>query len=269
MWELPRTWFLDGNVALHIGEVLGSGASATVCKAKLSSTGEVVAVKEVRAADTEKCEQLLQDIRALTSVPCHPNLLGFKAALFCKDSGKLALVLEFMDLGQLAGRIPLKTLAIYSRQILSGLDFLHSLRILHRDIKPPNLLHNSQGQVKIADFGIAKWLQQQEDYADTMVGTKLYMAPERFFGNYSFAADVWAMGVSIHELAQGVNAFASCKSDNEFWSAVEHGSVPPVSMAPELNNFVSRCLAQEPEARATADELLQHAFVSGVASCVC
>ena len=61
--------------------------------------------------------------------------------------------------------------------------------ILRRDVKPPNLLFNSNGQAKIADFGSAKWLQQEEDHASTTLGTKLYMAPERFFGDYAFDAD--------------------------------------------------------------------------------
>ena len=86
-----------------------------------------------------------------------------------------------------------------------ALGFLHSLRILHSDIKLPNLLHNSQGQVKTADFGATKWLQQ-EDFAEAVAGAKLYVAQERFFGNDNFAADIWAMGVSIHELAQGFHA---------------------------------------------------------------
>ena len=253
-----KFFLLHGSVQLRFGGVLGHGACSTVRRCHLDS-GEECAMKEIHTRDVVKREQLLNDVRALTSFPC------LKAVFFCAETEKLSILLEYLDLGCLSGPIQLQFLAGHTRQILSGLDFLHSLCILHRDIKPPNLLHSSLGQTKIADFGIAKWLQDDDDFSSTMVGTRLYMSPERYFGQYSFASDIWAMGLSLHELAVGVHPFSSCRSENEFWGKVFDSAVPSlpgaVPAAADFNDFVGRCVAQEPEQRPTASDLLLHAFV--------
>merc|ERR1711862_215496 len=101
-----------------------------------------------------------------------------------------------MDMGCLAtlkrkigeGTIPLQMLANISRQVICGLHYIHSKRILHRDIKPGNILHNSLGNVKLTDFGLSKSVDGLP--AATPIGTRLYMSPERVAReDYSFAAD--------------------------------------------------------------------------------
>ena len=93
-----------------------------------------------------------------------------------------------------------------------------------------------------------------------MVETRLYMAPERYFGQYSYASDVWSMGLTVHELAGGLNTFSGCSSDAEFWQKVYHNPVALLNL-PTLDDFVARCLEKDPEDRAKTTELLQHMFV--------
>ncbi|GJT03619.1 mitogen-activated protein kinase kinase 5-like protein [Tanacetum coccineum] len=120
-------------------------------------------------------------------------------------------VLQYMDLGSLEKTYLCdeSSLAAVTRQILSGIYYLHTLKIVHRDIKPSNLLINSKNQVKIADFGVSRILEQTTDHCTSPVGTMGYMSPERIKtdinkGKYDgCAGDIWSVGVSILEFYIG------------------------------------------------------------------
>lgn len=128
------------------------------------------------------------------------------------------IALELMDLGTLADLympgevLPEFVIGQIAHQVLAGLDYLHKTRkVIHRDIKPTNLLVNSAGMVKIADFGVSGNLKSTFDAKSTYVGTALYMSvktrnkPERFTGNdYLFDTDIWSFGLTILECAIGV-----------------------------------------------------------------
>lgn len=135
--------------------------------------------------------------------------------------GTLSLCLEYMNNGSLqdivskggcSNEIILSSVAF---QILSGLDFLHSLRIVHRDVKPSNILLSLEGRIKLSDFGLAKTMDLGHSLADSFIGTFEYMAPERLSGeSYSFSSDIWSFGLSIHALAIGKFPYEQKKG---FW----------------------------------------------------
>merc|ERR1712217_428486 len=111
-----------------------------------------------------KREQLLNEIKGLVQAEGCPNLVQWYAGFASKLTNSVHVVLEFMDLGSLEdlkGRlrgagVPPRELACVTRQIMEGLNFLHTRNLLHRDLKPGNILHNSEGYVKLTDFGISK-----------------------------------------------------------------------------------------------------------------
>merc|ERR1719343_416807 len=123
-----------------------------------------------------------------------------------------------MDRGSLAdlrrrlegAGMPEDHIACVAAQIVRGLQHLQTRKLLHRDVKPENILHNADGQVKLTDFGISKDLNSTVGVAATFVGTASYMAPERALGkDYSYQSDIWSAGMVVYELATGRYPFAT------------------------------------------------------------
>ena len=131
------------------------------------------------------------------------------------DGNTVKVVLEYMDRGSLRNIIDLKKkknfkmpediLAMLTLQMLNGLAYLHSVaRQVHLDIKPENILYNSQGMIKLTDFGISRDFEQSQEFMKTMVGTICYMSPERLAAQkYNAKSDIWSLGITIIELATG------------------------------------------------------------------
>merc|ERR1711881_800293 len=108
--------------------------------------------------------------------------------------------------------VPENILALIMMQILEGLKTLHMGYVVHRDVKLGNILVNSSGAVKVTDFGISKKLGDHA-MCDTFVGTATHMSPERVLGeDYSFAADIWSLGLCVYELASGAYPYGSVAS---------------------------------------------------------
>jgi serine/threonine protein kinase len=206
------------------------------------------------------------------------------------------ITMEFMDAGH-AGRLapaPPPVLAAVLRQVLLGLQALHAppLRALHRDLKPENVLLNARGEAKLADFGVAALLGPEQETARDQQGTILQMSPERLRGEaHGAAGDVWSLGVTALQLATGrhpfVPAAGAAASTERFWllaevikhtaSAEECEAATRAAVAAalgerasaDLRDFVDRCTATDPAARATVAELLAHPFLAHAAGSSC
>ncbi|CAN6937897.1 unnamed protein product [Brassica oleracea] len=156
-------------------------------------------------------------------------------------------------------------IAYICREALKGLAYLHSIFKVHRDIKGGNILLTEQGEVKLGDFGVAAQLTRTMSKRNTFIGTPHWMAPEVIQENrYDGKVDVWALGVSAIEMAEGLPPRSAVHpmrvlfmisiepapmlEDKEKWSLVFH-------------DFVAKCLTKEPRLRPTADEMLKHKFV--------
>lgn len=135
-----------------------------------------------------------------------------------KQANELVIVMEYCEtsLENYVQQTPLSAPAIVqlTKQILNGLMYLHQHNIIHRDIKPDNILLKSHGTgafpfiAKIADFGVSKELSDQNELAKTFTGTQQFMAPETMRGEpYSRAVDIWALGCLVYQLAVGTCPF--------------------------------------------------------------
>uniref|UniRef100_A0A674BC89 mitogen-activated protein kinase kinase n=1 Tax=Salmo trutta TaxID=8032 RepID=A0A674BC89_SALTR len=126
-------------------------------------------------------------------------IITFYSAFFVEN--RISICTEYMDGGSLDvyRRIPEHVLGRISVAVVKGLTYLWSLKILHRDVKPSNMLVNTRGQVKLCDFGVST--QLVNSIAKTYVGTNAYMAPERISGEqYGIHSDVWSVGISFMEV---------------------------------------------------------------------
>ncbi|KAL6637719.1 hypothetical protein ACP70R_025291 [Stipagrostis hirtigluma subsp. patula] len=254
--------------------VLGRGNGGTVYKVAHRRTSALYALKVLHSGDPGAASEVdaLRRADSPHVVRCHDVIPA--------GSGDVALLLELADGGSLdavvgrRGAFPEAALAEVAAQALSGLAHLHARRVVHRDVKPANLLVTTAGEVKIADFGIAKVLSRAGDHCAAYEGTAAYMSPERFDTDRHrhadpCAADVWSLGVTILELLMGRYPLLPA-GQKPSWAALmcaicfgELPALPDGVASPELRGFVAACLQKDYTKRASVPQLLAHPFVVG------
>ncbi|KAK9507786.1 hypothetical protein O3M35_007563 [Rhynocoris fuscipes] len=191
-------------------EFLGEGQFATVFKARDVETDTIVAVKKIKVGSAAEARDginrtALREIKLLQELH-HPNIIGLLDVYGYKSN--VSLVFDFMDTDL---EVIIKDTNIvltpanvkaYTLMTLLGLEYLHNSWILHRDLKPNNLLINSEGILKIGDFGLAKFYASPNRIYTHQVVTRWYRSPELLFGArmYSTGVDMWAVGCIIAEL---------------------------------------------------------------------
>ncbi|XP_043911434.1 dual specificity mitogen-activated protein kinase kinase 2 isoform X1 [Protopterus annectens] len=186
---------------------LGAGNGGVVTKVRHRPSGLIMARKlihlEIKPAIRNQIIRELQVLHECNS----PYIVGFYGAFY--SDGEISICMEHMDGGSLdqvlkeARRIPEEILGKVSIAVLRGLAYLREKhQIMHRDVKPSNILVNSRGEIKLCDFGVSG--QLIDSMANSFVGTRSYMSPERLQGtHYSVQSDVWSMGLSLVELSIG------------------------------------------------------------------
>lgn len=254
---------------------LGAGSGGVVQAGVHKPSGVRVAVKTVKVDGKENRQRMLSEIQGLIQAQGCPYLVQWYAGFVGKDTGVVHIVVELMDLGSLADlrrrvggseqRVPEAHLACIAAQMARALEHLHARRLLHRDVKPENVLHDSTGRVKLTDFGISKDLNSTVGVADSFVGTATYMAPERALGkDYSFKSDVWSVGMVLYEFATGSYPF----NHKAFLDLYECLCVQPeprldaADFTPAFCDFVARCLTRDDLRRSDAATMAHHELIA-------
>jgi len=191
-------------------EKLGEGTYGVVYKCRNKKTGEYVALKKIRIENEEEGipPTALREITILKELSIHPNVVGLQDVLM--QEGKLFLVFDYlsMDLKKYIDsfgkdkEIPMDTVMSLTYQLIRGMLFCHMRRVLHRDLKPQNLLIDQKGVLKIADFGLARAFGVPVRPYTHEVVTLWYRAPEVLLGSsrYACPVDVWSIGCIMAEL---------------------------------------------------------------------
>ncbi|ORZ07611.1 MAP kinase [Absidia repens] len=250
---------------LLLQEELGKGQYGTVKKVSHQVTNVVMAMKEIRLElDETKLQQILMELDVLHKSTSE-DIVEFYGAFFIESC--VYYCMEYMDCGSLdklyGDGVPEDVLAKIAISMVKGLKFLKDeLSIIHRDVKPTNVLVNMKGQVKLCDFGVSG--QLNKSLAKTNIGCQSYMAPERIkaVDTYTVSSDVWSLGLSLVEVAGGKypytydNMFAQLRAIVE-----EEPPSLPEHYSEEARDFISACLHKEPSKRPSYAELLQHPFI--------
>ncbi|XP_056885296.1 serine/threonine-protein kinase 4-like isoform X2 [Takifugu flavidus] len=248
-------------------EKLGEGSYGCVFKANYKETGEIVAIKEVPVESD--LQEIIKEISIMQQ--CNsPHVVRYYGSYF-KDSN-LLIVMEYCGAGSVADIIRIRNKTLAEEEIatilqstLKGLEYLHFMRKIHRDIKAGNILLNAEGQAKLADFGVAGQLTDTMAKRNTVIGTPFWMAPEIIQENgYNCVADIWSLGITAIEMAEGKPPYADIHPMRAIFMIPTNP--PPTFRTPDLwsesfQDFISQCLVKIPENRATATQLLQHPFI--------
>ena len=258
----------------RIESILGRGGMGIVYKAIDTQLDEPVAIKtlpgDVMQRSPEELERFKREIRLARKIT-HRNVLRtydygqaegvYFISMECVRGYTLAELLEESPNHRLAPRVALGI----ARQICRGLQAAHEQGIIHRDIKPQNVLIDHKGEVKLMDFGIARVAEAKEGMtqAGLIVGTPHYMSPEQVQGKQlDPRSDVYSMGVLMYEMVVGMKPFAAPSLTAVLTAHVTETPKPPIQERPdigrEVNDIIVRCLAKNPKDRYADSGALLH-----------
>ncbi|KAF7822203.1 putative serine/threonine protein kinase IREH1 isoform X1 [Senna tora] len=287
---------------------ISRGAFGRVFLAKKRTTGDLFAIKVLKKADMIRknaVESILAERDILITVR-NPFVVRFFYSFTCSEN--LYLVMEYLNGGDLysllrnLGCLDEEVARVYIAEVVLALEYLHSLRVVHRDLKPDNLLIAHDGHIKLTDFGLSKvglinstddlsgpavsgtsllsedepQLSTSEHQSDrrkkrSAVGTPDYLAPEILLGTgHGYTADWWSVGVILFELLVGIPPF-NAEHPQTIFDNILNRNIPwprvPEEMSPEAEDLIDRLLTEDPNQRLGArgaSEVKQHVFFNDI-----
>lgn len=250
----------------HILDRIGEGSFGKVYKGRRKFTGQIVALKFISKKGKNGIEMnnLRDELKILKRLN-HPNIITMLDSF--EEKNEFCVVTEYAqgDLFQVLEDdkvLPVHQVKRIGIQLVSALYYLHEHRIIHRDMKPQNILIGSKEQVKLCDFGFARAMSQQTSVLTSIKGTPLYMAPELVKEQpYNHAVDLWSLGVILYELAVGKPPFFTNSICSLVHLIVQDPVQYPKHLPSELVHFLQGLLTKEPKYRLNWPELMSHPFL--------
>ncbi|KAJ3299661.1 Protein kinase [Blyttiomyces sp. JEL0837] len=249
---------------------VGQGASGQVYLARVKDappTQPMVAIKTMDLAAQPRKDLIVNEILIMRESK-HPNIINYLDSFLVK--GDLWVVMEYMEGGKLTDIIESVSLSeaqisTICRETLKGLQHLHQRQIIHRDIKSDNILLNSEGHVKLIDFGYCAKLNSDKSKRATFVGTPYWMAPEVVKQKeYGAKVDIWSLGIMVIEMIEGEPPYMDEEPLKALYLIATNGTPSlkrPDKIGTLLKNFLGRCLEVDVARRPGSGELLDHPFI--------
>ncbi|MCC6748759.1 MAG: serine/threonine protein kinase [Deltaproteobacteria bacterium] len=252
----------------RITDEIGSGGMAVVYKGIQESLGRTVAIKALKTSVSEDPSAVARFEREALSVASfqHENIITLYD--FFKERGALFMVMEYVegiDLYDLLERcrpLPVDVAVIMALQVARALDYAHFRGVIHRDVKPANVMISNSGEVKLTDFGIARTEQSDLTEMGVGLGTPAYMSPEQVIGDrLDHRSDLWSLGVVLYQMVTGRKPFVEddertvmqrIRLEDPEWPRKLNPGIPK-----ELERIITRCMQKKPEERyASSQELI-------------
>ena len=265
--------------------ILGEGAGGSVSKCKLKNGSKVFALKVINTLNTdpEYQKQIFRELQFNRSFQSE-YIVRYYGMFTDDENSSIYIAMEYMggrsldaiykNLLRRGGRISEKVLGKIAEAVLRGLSYLHEKKVIHRDIKPQNILLNEKGQVKLCDFGVSG--EAVNSLATTFTGTSFYMAPERIQGQpYSVTSDVWSLGLTILEVANGKFPCSSEKMAANiapfellmwiltFTPELKDEPESNILWSPSFKSFIDYCLKKDSRERPSPRQMINHPWIKG------
>ncbi|NXU24122.1 STK36 kinase, partial [Thalassarche chlororhynchos] len=252
----------------HVLEMIGEGSFGRVYKGRRKHSAQVVALKFIpKVGRSEKeLKNLQREIEIMRGLH-HPNIIQMLDSF--ETDKEVVVVTDYAE-GELFqileddGSLPEDQVQTIAAQLVSALYYLHSHRILHRDMKPQNILLGKDGIVKLCDFGFARAMSIHTMVLTSIKGTPLYMSPELVEERpYDHTADLWSVGCILYELFVGTPPFYTSSIFQLVSLIVKDPVKWPKAISPVFKSFLQGLLMKDPCQRLSWPELLSHPFIAG------
>jgi serine/threonine protein kinase len=237
-----------------------------MCK-KIGKDSDYVAIKRLPIkssfSDEHKC--ITTEISIMRSIMENPHSNIIKCYDIIETSDYTYIVLEYCDSGNMSqltrSGVKEDKALYYLKQLLEALRYLDEQKILHRDLKPDNiLLVDNLSTVKLCDFGLAK--KREFHRVTTVCGSPLYMAPEIFKGDYNENVNIWSLGMIFYELIFGTHPYRKCKDTEELTEMMcKKINIPKRGISHECHDLLNKMLEPSSIIRISLQEILLHPFV--------
>lgn len=252
---------------------VGKGSFGKVVQVRKKDDGKIYAMKILKkemVIKRKQFEHTLSERRILETID-HPYIVSLRFAF--QTEHKLYMVFDFFNGGELyhylseTGRFSEERARFYAAEIVLGLEYLHNRGIVYRDLKPENLILDSEGHIRITDFGLSKE-DVEGDSITSICGTPEYLAPEILRKlPYGAAVDWWSLGTVLFEMLSGLPPFFDKNRQMMYKKILESELRPPGFMSPAAVDVCSRLLVRDPPARlgyGGAADIKAHPFFTGL-----
>ncbi|XP_034173058.2 STKc_myosinIII_N_like and MYSc_Myo21 domain-containing protein ninaC isoform X1 [Osmia lignaria lignaria] len=270
-------------------ECIGSGVCGDVYEAIDQQAGNKKVAVKVQKLTPESQSLIIEEYKVLRDFATHPNLPDFYG-IYRRRSGKkteydqIWFVMELCDGGTVMDlvhgllskdkKMREEHIGFILREVIQAMAFLHENNVMHRDIRGNNIVLTREGEVKLVDFGLSRMVQSEMGKRYTCIGSPCWMAPEvaASKGNTSDAgygnrADVWAVGITAIEIADGKPPFQDMHPTRALFQIVRNpppNLYRPSNWSQNFNDFIAECLEKNPENRPYMAEIAEHPFLADI-----
>lgn len=268
---------VDPNTIWSLVGELGDGSFGKVYKAERKTDGVLAAAKIIDVKEETELDDFMVEIDILSECK-HKHVVGMYEAYYHEN--KLWMMLEFCSGGalddlilELERGLTEEQIKIVCKQMFECLHFLHTHKVIHRDLKAGNLLLTNDGNIKLADFGVSAKNKKTIQRRTTFIGTPYWMAPEVIVTEtckddpYDYKADIWSAGITLIELAEMQPPYHDMHPMRVLFKIPK--ADPPMLQfrnrwSKDFHDFLSLCVVKSPEMRSSAADLLTHPFIADV-----